>query len=253
MIKILQIASFFFAVTLAGFSQTPAPAPAPLPKTGTTLPVTRTLTSADGRTIDVTILSKSAMVIQAARADGKEFEITLDKLSDADKAFVAGLVEAPVKKLKALVIGKLEKLTTRMEKAGFDITEVASHQDLTSMSDQKLESFDAIVGTADDPEPSSDPIQSGRLLKLTNDEKIIAWRHYYKTDKREFIKNRMAPCLFKGKGQMRDQEPFINVQGNAIFYSWTKSNDKTGGEIPDYSIFDQVVVELKRLIQQKAK
>jgi predicted XRE-type DNA-binding protein len=51
---------------------------------------------------------------------------------------------------------------------------------------------------------------------------------------------------------MRDQEPFINIQGNAIFYSWTKSNDKTGGEIADVSIFDQVVVELKRLIQQKA-
>jgi hypothetical protein len=63
-----------------------------------TLPAARTLKSVDGRTIDVVIVSKSATAIKAKKADGKEFEITLDKLSDADKAFVAGLGEAPVDK-----------------------------------------------------------------------------------------------------------------------------------------------------------
>jgi hypothetical protein len=240
------------AATLASFSQTSEPAVAITPTTQT-MPVARTLTSSDGRAIDVTILSKSDTAIKAKKADGKEVEITLDKLSDTDKTFVAGLVEAPVKKMTALILGELERLTTRMGKAGFDITVVKEGaNNLKTMSDQELEYFDAIILGYDYPRNTSDPIQLDRLLKLTHDEKIIAWRHYYKTDKREFIKKKMAPCLFKGSGEMRDQEPFINIQGNAIFYSWTKSNDKTGGEIADVSIFDQVVVELKRLIQQKA-
>ena len=57
--------------------------------TGPTLPITHTLTSADGRKMEVTILSKSETAIKAKRADGKECEIALDKLSAADKAFVA--------------------------------------------------------------------------------------------------------------------------------------------------------------------
>ena len=246
------------AATTLGFCQTPsvkdaAPGVAPVATTGTTLPVARTLTSADGRTIDVTIVSKSATAIRAARADGKEFEIALDKLSDADKAFVEGLVNAPVKKMKALVTGKLERLTTRMEKAGFEITKLNTAKELQTISDQKLEGFDAIVLVDDRLVPYIDAIQRDRLIKLTNDEKVIAWRHYYKTEKRDFIKKKTAPSLFKGSGEMRDQEPFIDVQGNAIFYSWTKSNDKTGGEISDDTILDQVVVELKRLIKNQAK
>lgn len=63
-----------------------------------TLPATRTLKSVDGRTIDVVIVSKSPTAIKAKRANGKEFEIALDKLSDADRAFVAGLGEALVDK-----------------------------------------------------------------------------------------------------------------------------------------------------------
>ena len=72
------------------------------------MPVKRTLTSADGRTIDVVIIAKTETGIKAKKADGKEFELTLDKLSDSDAVFVAGQVEAPIKKMTALVIGKLE-------------------------------------------------------------------------------------------------------------------------------------------------
>jgi hypothetical protein len=107
------------AATIAGFSQAPteknvalsgstASVAAPA---GTTpplnLPVAHTLTSADGRTIDVTILSKSDTAIKAKKADGKEFEIGFDKLSDADRAFVAGLVNPDpnvVKKPTVLVV-----------------------------------------------------------------------------------------------------------------------------------------------------
>ena len=115
------------AATIASFSQTSDPAAAVTPAT---LPVAHTLTSKDGRTIDVTILSKSDTAIKAARADGKEFEIALDKLSDADKAFIAGLA-APdpktVKKLTVLLMGlenpeALVEQATWLKNHGFDVT-----------------------------------------------------------------------------------------------------------------------------------
>ena len=101
------------AATIAGFSQAPTETTGAIPTAsitapaGTTLPVSRTLTSADGRTIDVTILSKSPTAIKAARTDGKSFEIALDKLSEADRAFVAGLTNPDpnaVKKPTVLVV-----------------------------------------------------------------------------------------------------------------------------------------------------
>ena len=99
------------AATLASFSQTSEPTvaitPTAIAPTAQTMPVARTLTSADGRTIEVTILSKSATAIKAKKADGKEFKIALDKLSDADKAFVVGLTNPDpnaVKKPTVLVV-----------------------------------------------------------------------------------------------------------------------------------------------------
>jgi hypothetical protein len=251
------------AATIAGFSQAPMeenvalsekPASVAAPA-GTTLPlnlpVARTLTSADGRTIDVTILSKSDTAIKAKKADGKEFEITLDKLSEADREFVAGLVDAPVKKIKVLTFGT-ERLIPNMENDEFEITILNDTNDLESLSDQELESFDAILTAG--PSNSEHGIQVDRLIKWTHDEKIIVWRHYYKIDKREFINKKLEPTLFKGKGEMRDQEPFINVQGNTIFYSPTKYNFKKGGdEILDENILDQVFIELKQRIQKKVK
>lgn len=91
-----QIVRFFQFLCLASALVLHANAIEPVK--GNTLPAARTLKSADGRTIDVVIVSKSATAIKAKRTDGKEFEIPLDKLSDADRAFVAGLGEAPVDK-----------------------------------------------------------------------------------------------------------------------------------------------------------
>ena len=243
------------AATIAGFSQAPTetnefptPATAVSPKAGT-LPTTRTLTSTDGRTIDVTILSKSPTAITAKKADGKEFEIALDKLSEADRAFVAGLVDAPVKKIKVLSIG-IYGLNPKLKKAEFEIT-IVKKAGLESISDQELESFDAIL--TDGPGQGVNGIQDERLIKWTHDEKIIAWSHKYKTDKKEFIKKKVEPFLFKGSGAMRDQEPFINVQGNAIFYSPVKHNEKMDEELIDENIFDQVIVELKKLVKRKSK
>ena len=82
------------AATIASFSQTSEPTVAVTP-TAQTMPVARTLTSADGRTIDVVITAKTATAIVVKKADNKEFEIALDKLSAADKAFVAELAAHP--------------------------------------------------------------------------------------------------------------------------------------------------------------
>lgn len=54
-----------------------------------TLPAERTLTDTQGRAMQVTVLSKSADGIKVRRTDGKEFEIALDQLSEADRIFVA--------------------------------------------------------------------------------------------------------------------------------------------------------------------
>lgn len=112
------------ATTTASFSQTSEPTVAVAP--AQTMPVAHTLTSADGRTIDVTILSKSDTAIKAKKADGKEAEITLDKLSEADKAFVAGLIE---KKARVLLMGTVfsangnfQMITDLLKKHGFDVT-----------------------------------------------------------------------------------------------------------------------------------
>ena len=67
-------------------------APAP------TLPIKRTLTTADGRKLEGTILSNDANSIQFRRTtDNKEFTLELSKLSSDDQKFIAELTDAPQK------------------------------------------------------------------------------------------------------------------------------------------------------------
>ena len=59
------------------------------------LPAVRTMTAADGRKLEGTILSKDATSIQFRRTtDGKEFTLELSKLSAEDQAFI-GTLHAP--------------------------------------------------------------------------------------------------------------------------------------------------------------
>lgn len=56
------------------------------------VPLRRTLTSAEGKTLDVTILSKDAETIRVRKeVDGKEVDIPLKSLSKEDREFVSGL------------------------------------------------------------------------------------------------------------------------------------------------------------------
>lgn len=54
-----------------------------------TLPAERTLIDTQGRAIKVTVLGKDTDSIKVRRTDGKELDIALDKLSEADRAFLA--------------------------------------------------------------------------------------------------------------------------------------------------------------------
>jgi len=61
------------------------PAPMPASSRG----VRRTLTATDGRTVDAELLAKSEDAVKIRRAaDAREFTIPLEKISEADRAFV---------------------------------------------------------------------------------------------------------------------------------------------------------------------
>ena len=81
----------------AAAPQEPAPAPTPAPPAPAPVPapvpagaISRTLTAKDGRTVEALLLSRTATTVKIRRkADSAEFTIPLDRLSDADREFIA--------------------------------------------------------------------------------------------------------------------------------------------------------------------
>lgn len=70
---------------------TPPPAnpPASPPPGPEAKPIRRTLTAADGRTLDAMLLSRTETAVRVRRqADGQEFVIPFEKLSPADREFI---------------------------------------------------------------------------------------------------------------------------------------------------------------------
>jgi len=63
-------------------------------KSGSPYPITRTITSSDGRTLDVVILGKrdDAIFVQATN-NGKEYRLERSRLSPGDSEYVASLPE----------------------------------------------------------------------------------------------------------------------------------------------------------------
>ena len=87
----------FILIVLAAAAATSAPGIAQETPVATknTLPAVRTMTAADGRKLEGTILSKDATSIQFRRTtDGKEFMLELSKLSSDDQKFIAELTDA---------------------------------------------------------------------------------------------------------------------------------------------------------------
>lgn len=234
------------AATIAGFSQAPteksevpaATAPAPA-NAGTTLPLTlptpRTLTSTDGRTIDVTILSKTDTAIRAARADGKEFEIPLDKLSDADKAFVAGFNN---RSLTVFLYQRDSKITESMEKAGFKVTTAGgtraeSTSFMQKLTDEDLNKFDLIcvsegINTSwKNGYKEEDAAQADRLLKLMMAGKPTMWINRLRISKKQFIQDKgvyvKEQYSSNGYRGYESARPYCEVDGNVVFYNSSHS------------------------------
>ncbi len=270
------------AATAITYAQTnDAPVTQDAATAGNVMPVKHTLTSADGRTIEVVITAKTATGIKAKKADGKDFELTLDKLSDTDRAFVAGLMEAPVKQLTALLyindLHQEEKgkpsISRKLEAAGFKVTyagwdkKVADEKGverseniifMEKLKEDDLNSFDLIwvnafkrswtylVGPAPDKTAQAD-----RLLKLLAAGKVVVWESSYKTPKKQFIQNSGGD--YKGNKGYTSDAAYISVEENAIFYNWTVQKwDSKDGSTPTVSThpetLDQVIVEAKKLI-----
>ena len=173
------------------------------------------------------------------------------------------------------MIGYDHHLFVKMDEAKFDIT-MGSEDVLKKLTDQELESFDAIIVTREGwsrrwstglgqtpiQEGTNTYIQRDRILKLTDQGKVVAWRSYHKIDKKELIATKEQPERVTGKGERLNETPFVDVQGNAIFFSWTsethdrqstKKNEDSEGEIPHPEFLDRTIVELKRLVQKQAK
>lgn len=111
-------------LTFTREKQEPLP---PLPsKASVTLPAERALTSADGRQVVGTVLSKSPKGIKFRRDSvSKEFDISLDKLSAVDRNWVENAKNKPVAKALLYKIAKdanLIRLIDYMESKGIEVT-----------------------------------------------------------------------------------------------------------------------------------
>ena len=236
-------------------------------------PVNRTLTSNDGRTIDVVITAKTESAIKARKADGTKFEIALDKLSEADKTFVAGLVVSPIQKMRVLMIGWDLYLSKRIKATEFEVTVADSVEALKKLTDQELESFDAIMVTREgcsrwwSTPVDKAPIQEGteiyiqrdRILKLMGSGKVVAWKAIHKIQRSEFIENKQEPERFTPGEERVHEAPFVDVQNNTIFFSWNsriwsrqRGKKKEQNEPFTYhsEFVDQTMGELKKVINK---
>ncbi len=238
------------AITYADTSDTPVTQKAAT--AANVMPIARTLTAADGRTIDVVITAKTATGIKAKKADGKEFELTLDKLSDADKAFVAGLVEPPVKRPRMLFLSSLgsEKKNQikwdKLKAAGFDVqVERTGKHDgviasLDKMSDDDLKAYDVIWSDLDPgPKRLSELLPSYNGVMVT---KRLGSKHSRKT------------FLTREHLQIFGAKSYVNIDGNLILFfdceaKWeSKSGGREYGEIEPERI-DEVIAAIKNLQQ----
>lgn len=223
------------------------------------MPVGRKLTSADGRTIEVVITAKSATSIKAKKADGTEFEIALDKLSDSDRAFVATLVEPAVKKPRVLYMGShqgaapkhTELIVEKLKTAGFEVhieTSVSAKlptgistriwPGIDKMSDQEIHAYDVIW---EDAGPRK------RLLTLVPTyQGAIVMKEIGNNSLKDFLSDQIGGT-FGGK-------PHVEVDDNLIRYNyrlheWSSKGSVVGPAQPEF--IDQAIAAVQKLLKKK--
>lgn len=252
--------------TIAGFSQVaPTGAPTGSPTTAavpTTLPVARTVTDTTGRKLEGTILSKDGTSIKFRRtSDGKEFDLTLDRLSTEDQAFIAGLVTPPVKKPTVLLERKEKTVQALLEAAGFDVTILSTvkrfedidgkpaataheYPDLDKLTDDEIKNFDIIWVIAS----METTKQKDRFLQLIPACKVVVWRRNWKISKAKLLSNETTQESYTATTQ-----EYIKSDGNVVFYNsenqkWN-AKDGTKDVIKTHSeILEQAVAEAKKLM-----
>ena len=278
------------AATEITFAQTSdAPRAEATATTANIMPITRTLTSADGRTIDVTILSKSATAIKAARADGKEFEIPLNNLSGVDRAFVTALIEPAHRQLTAFLYYDDRYLTDKgkpsigkmLENAGFKVTcggwgkpvdrdgiKISENTILLEkLSDLELRKFDVVwingeLGWYDEiPQRrinEANTRQGIRLLKLLADGKLMVWRSEIKPYKPSFITGNGEVYNKKNNLAKEASKPYFTIEANTFFYNdsvteYRKEDNSYFRSSTHPEILDQIMDNLKKRIPQLSK
>jgi hypothetical protein len=258
-----------FSATLVSFSQTietPVIQEAAL-TAQFVMPVARTLTSADGRKMDVVILSKTATGIKAKRTDGKEVELTLDKLSDADKAFVSGLVVSPVKKPTLLYIGYDEKpgtilkindlIVEKLKTAGFEV-HIELKVSTKTPEGRSTSSWPGIENMLNDQIKAFDVVweQSGpreRLLAIyPTYQGVMVMHEVGDHNLKDFLADR-GKSIFNAK-------PHVEVNDNLVRYdyrtsTWEKKDEggtyKHGPIQPEF--IDKAIAETQKILQAKPK
>jgi hypothetical protein len=91
----------------------------PTPNTNATFPADRSITDSQGRKMEVTLQSKTATSIKFVRkADGKEFDLPLEKLSVEDRTFIATLTNPPALAAKTSIKLDVKTGKGQMQRAG---------------------------------------------------------------------------------------------------------------------------------------
>lgn len=260
--RILLCLAGLLLTSLTGFSQGSTP-------TATGMPVPRTLTSADGRKLEVTLLEKTATAIKAKRAsDGVEFTLELAKLSADDQAFIAGLavpVAAPEiaptpaspagSPTTGTASGKVRvlhlahpKYNTRpaLEAGGFEIVPISM---------DKLEKFGktgdlSILQNIDvlwlelSPMNSAETAATLMFNEMNKLNKILVIKGKYKNIKK-------ADLLLGKEPERPNQTTFLKVDGNFIIFNPDKWGVNDKEPTIDLKLTEEVVKNFTELVKAR--
>jgi hypothetical protein len=226
-----------------------------------TMPIPRTLTSTDGRKMDVIITEKTATGIKAKRAtDQKEFELELARLSAEDQTFVAGLV---MKKYTVFMTAHDKDLKDRLEKAGFKVTmpptakengnraNGGSMEFFEKITDDELKKFDLIWASSwgEMFMLKRGDQQADRLHQLAATGRPTVWKMKWKMSKKSFIEKENP-----SEGGRATSKEYTQSDGNVILYNWqiNQWDQKTGStpvvaEHPE--ILDQTIAEARKILE----
>ena len=240
-------------IDVVKFSKKRDLAPAP------TFPIKRTLTTADGRKLEGTILSKDVTSIQFRRTtDGKEFTLELTKLSAEDQAFISKLTAIPVKKPRLMLVANdPTKLNEILEKS-FEVTLAPTELLAIEPSGTPDGSIERYIHLGTDIN-SFDLIWVARVA-LTEFKTNKQLSHLAKINHLLIVQEKQDPVTYKQfvleepykfTGVYVSSKPYMHSDKNFISYSSTGEKYRKGeSEIIETKpeIYDQVIAEALRIL-----